>query len=134
MLEGTFFLQDLGGSYKLTLKYEDQSLSATSSDFFDALLQIRKRLEKDELFPFCYGASRNVYPTDVARAMAHGLMAPRWEKGKKWYDNLVFIFHSGPDVEPVTVAEQREFRQRWIGQNEPELHPYATGDSTKLAA
>ena len=116
--EGAFLLEDLGGSCKLTLRYKDKAITATSSDFWDALVQIRRRLEREQLFPACYGASRNVYPTDMSRGMARGLMAPRWEEGKKWFDNLVFIFHSGQDVDPVSVADQREFRQWWLAREE----------------
>jgi hypothetical protein len=112
--EGIFHLEDLGGSCKLTLRTGDTEFSATSSDFFDALVQLRRRLEKHQIFPVCYGASRNVYPTDLSRAAAQGLMAVRWGAGKRVPGNLVFIFHSGPDVEPVTVAEQREAHQRWV--------------------
>ena len=93
-----------------------------SSDFFDALVQLRRRLEKEDLVPVCYGASRNVYPGDLARTLAHGLMAQRREPGCEGREDLVFIFHTGPDVQPVTVAEQREFRRCWIaGQAGPGL-------------
>jgi hypothetical protein len=111
---GSFQLKDLRGSCQLTLTFNDRSLSATSSDFFDALVQLRRRLEKEDLVPVCYGASRNVYPADLARTLAHGLMAQRREPGGAGGEDLVFIFHTGPDVQPVTVAEQREFRRCWI--------------------
>ena len=114
--QGTFHLKDLGGSCKLTLEWNGETLSATSSDFFDALVQIRRRLEKNQILPVCYGASRNVYPTDLSRAMAHGLMVPRWEQGKRTPADLVFLFHAGPDVVPVTVSEQRETHQRWVAE------------------
>jgi hypothetical protein len=114
--QGTFHLTDLGGSCKLTLEWNGEKLSATSSDFFDALVQIRRRLEKNNLVPVCYGASRNVFPTDLSRAMAHGLMAPRWEQGKRTPESLVFLFHSGVDVDPVTVSEQRETHQKWVAE------------------
>ena len=119
--QGSFHLEDLGGSCKLILTFNGQSLSAMSWDFFDALAQIRRRLEKDGLLPFCHGASRNVYHTDVSRAMAQGLMAPRWEPGKRMPAGLVFIFHSGPDVEPVTVAEQRECHRQRVAQQQVPL-------------
>lgn len=112
--EGIFHLEDLGGSCKLTLTAGGETFSATSSDFFDALVQVRRRLEKQHVLPICYGASRHVYPTDLSRAMAHGLMAQRWEKGRRTPGDLVFIFHAGPDVQPVTVAEQRQAHQQWV--------------------
>ncbi len=134
VIKGSFYLEDLGGSCKLTLRFEDKTLSAMSSDFFDALAQIRRRLEKEEIFPFCYGASRHVFPSNLSRAMAKGLMVPRWERGKL-RGELVFIFHSGPDVEPTTVAEQREFRQRWIAENEGNIVASSENNSgPKLAA
>jgi hypothetical protein len=118
LLDGIVRLDDLGGSSKLTLTFGDRTLTATSSDFFDALVQLRRRLEKEGLLPVCYGASRHVYPTALARAAAHGLMAMRWTPGKRRADDLVFIFHTGPDVEPATVAEQREFYQSCVAAPE----------------
>ena len=130
---GSFQLEDLRGSCKLTLTFNGRSLSATSSDFFDALVQLRRRLEKEHLVPVCYGASRNVYPADLARTLAHGLMAQRRESGCEGREDLVFIFHTGPDVQPVTVAEQREFRRCWIaGQALP--CPSGAEMNPKLAA
>lgn len=113
---GSFQLEDLRGSCKLTLTFDGRSLNAISSDFFDAFVQLRRRLEKEDLVPVCYGASRNVYPADLARTLAHGLMAQRREPGCAGREDLVFIFHTGPDVQPVTVAEQREFRRCWIAE------------------
>jgi len=130
---GCFHLEDLRGSCKLTLAFDQTNLSAISSDFFDALVQIRRRLEKQGLVPFCYGASRLVYPSDMSRTVANGLMAMRYESGQRCKEELVFIFHSGPDVEACSVAEQREFRQRWIAEWEPSTHG-ETQASPKLVA
>jgi hypothetical protein len=131
--EGMFHLEDLGGSCKLTLSIAGETMSATSSDFFDALVQLRRRLESNQLLPVCYGASRDVYPTDLSRAVAQGLMAPRWEKGKRTPDDLVFIFHTGPDVQPVSVAEQREVHQRWVS-DQAVVVPLNEPSTPKLAA
>jgi hypothetical protein len=130
---GSFQLEDLRGSCKLRLTFNGRSLNAMSSDFFDALVQLRRRLEKEDLLPVCYGASRNVYPADLARTLAHGLMAQRWTPGGKGREDLVFIFHTGPDVQPVTVAEQREFRRCWVAAREMPC-PVASESSSKLAA
>ena len=43
-------------------------------------------------------------------------MAPRWEQGKRTPESLVFLFHSGVDVDPVTVSEQRETHQKWVAE------------------
>lgn len=80
--------------------------------FFEALCRVREDLEATfGLRPDCYGASRDVYPSGMARDMGLGLKAYKSVIGRKMDANLVNIFETGTDVEPASVADQRAFAE-----------------------
>lgn len=92
-----------------------RTISGTSEDFFDALIKMRKILEKEDLFLLIYGASKNVWPSPMARNMGAGLRAYKMTMGKQALNaDLVEVFGSGPDVQPCTVAEQEKFKDEWF--------------------
>src|SRR5688572_28209767 len=71
------------GLCHIQFQYRGKSIEAASRDYFDAFTEIRLQLEKDELIPFCYGASLNVFPSGMCRDMGAGLTAYRLTIGKK---------------------------------------------------
>lgn len=102
-------------SCKLVCSYRGIELAASATDYFDALCGIRLQLEKEGLGLSCYGCSLNVYPSRMAREMGAGLKAYKMTLGRRTsMTDLVEIFSEGPDVIPASVAEQREFLDRWI--------------------
>jgi len=99
----------------LSLTYRDQTISVQASDYFEALCQIRLQLEAQQIQLLCYGASRNVYPSGMARDMGQGLRAYKLTMGKHAaMADLVDIFTTGTDIQPVTVEEQRLFYESWL--------------------
>lgn len=103
-----------GAACKLTCTYRQKTIEAKAADFFEALCEIRRQLERERLIPFCYGASLNVYPSGMARDMGQGLTAYRLTKGvAARMPDLVGIFESGPDVIPASVSLQEEFWREW---------------------
>jgi len=92
-------------------------------DHFEALMQLRLKLEPLGHVLLCYGASLNVFPSGMMRDMADGLTAYRLEKvdAHKRGEDLderdvsVYIFDTGPDVVPATVKEQIDNYARWSG-------------------
>jgi hypothetical protein len=100
---------------RLTFQYPGGKVAAEASDYFEAMCQIRLELEKAGWRPVCFGSSRNVYPSGMCRDMGGGLKAYKLQLGHpaKLAD-LVTIFDSGPDVEPTSVEEQRQFFDRWL--------------------
>jgi hypothetical protein len=100
---------------RLSLRYRDQVLHGEGSDFFAAFCDLRQKLEKPGLIPFCYGASLNVYPSGMGRDMGQGMLAYRLTKGvKPSRKDLVRIFDAGPDVIPASVSLQKEFFDDWL--------------------
>jgi hypothetical protein len=100
---------------RLILQWGSEALSIEAPDFFEALCLIRVQLEPRGLRPVCYGASRNVWPSGMARDMSRGLKAYRTRIGERAsLSNLVRIFDTGPDVEPVSVEEQKAYHNQWL--------------------
>jgi hypothetical protein len=103
---------------RLELRFGETHLSAVATDFFDAFAQVRRELWERKILPLCYGASRNVFPSPMSRDMGGGGMAYRLALGRHaMRDDLVFIFDTGPDIEPVLPQEQEEFYERWLASS-----------------
>jgi hypothetical protein len=99
----------------LRLKFEEIHVVGSGPDYFEALVAIRRQIERDGVLVRVYGASRNVWPSGMARSMGLGLKAYKMTNGKQALkQDLVSIFESGPDVEPSTVAEQEKFKDEWF--------------------
>jgi hypothetical protein len=111
--EGEFICEmvSIGFCYptsQLTLTLGKKIFKKTASDYFEALCRIRQELEKQDIYPCCLGACKNVYPSGFSRGMGNGLNAYQLEFGKQ-AKTLVHIFSYDQNVEPVTVAEQKKF-------------------------
>ncbi len=84
-------------------------------DYFDALMNAREEFELAGWRVLVYGASRNVWPSGMARDMGLGLKAYRLTLGERpKLSDLVRTFGSGEDLDPVTVEDQRAFHAEWL--------------------
>lgn len=100
---------------KLLLRHDSVQFEQVGDNYFDAMVRIRRELEKKHLLLHCYGASKHVYPSPMALDMGSGHMAYRLALGRKArIKDLVSIFETGPDVNSVTVDEQEKFYQTWL--------------------
>jgi hypothetical protein len=86
--------------------------TATSTDYFESFVYIRSKLAQRNLYPLCYASSRNVWPSGMARDMGQGLAVYKLTMGKP-AEELVNIFDSGSDIDPVTPEVQRAFSKEW---------------------
>jgi hypothetical protein len=112
----TFEINDVKNRCLLTCRYRDKTISSDSTDFFEALVSIRRQLQADGLAPYCYGASLNVFPSGMARDMGQGLKAYKLTLGKHAKSaDLVDIFDEGTDVAPADVDAQEKFYRDWLG-------------------
>jgi hypothetical protein len=98
----------------LRLRNGQTDVTATASDYFEALCEVRLMLETKGILVATYGGSRTVFPSGMARDMGAGLKAYRLTLGSKGRrEDLVGIFDTGPGVEPATVEAQRAFFREW---------------------
>ena len=96
------------GRVRLLLRAGLLTAEAESDDCFSALQDIRRVLEEDGLAAYCYGSSRNVFPSGMSRSMGGGRKAYRLSLGKQGrMADLVDIFTAGPDIELVSVEEEK---------------------------
>jgi hypothetical protein len=113
--QGVFSFNDEANNCTLTLQFDGRTTSATADDYFEAMCQLRQLLEVEGIRLHCYGASRNVYPSRMARDMGRGLKAYKMTMGQPAKQtDLVSIFASDADVQTATVEEQRAYFRTWL--------------------
>jgi hypothetical protein len=99
----------------VVLRSQGLEINGVGHDFFKAFCQVREQLSACGIYPLCYGASRNVYPSGLTRDWSAGDMAYRLDMGREvCQQDMVHIFATGPDVEVATVAAQRAFFEAWL--------------------
>jgi hypothetical protein len=108
---------------RLELHFAERVIVARSRDsLFDALISVRREMEGEGLLLACYGCSRNVYPSRMSLDMGSGDKAYILEMGRKGRaKDMVSIFETGPEVIPVTLAEQEENHRNWLASLEQGL-------------
>lgn len=112
----TFEFDDSIEPCLLTCRCRGRSILSEGLDYFDALASIRRQLQQMGLTPHCYGASLNVFPSNMSRDMGQALRAYKLTIGKRaGTADVVFIFDDGPDVIPADVDAQAQFFQTWLG-------------------
>ncbi len=100
---------------RLDLHIANEVITAVADTFFDALADLRRRLEDRGLRPKCFGACRDVYPSPMIRSMGSGEQAYRLKLGcQAKMEDLVPIFDSDPEITPASVEEQEEFYNKWL--------------------
>src|SRR4028119_964960 len=80
-IPGIFTLNAAGDGCTLTLRYQGKEITTSEADYFEALCSIRKQLEAEGLRPLCYGASRQCFPSGMARDMGAGLKVYKLQLG-----------------------------------------------------
>jgi hypothetical protein len=100
-------------SCHVNLVFDGIRFCGTSTDFFAALAEARCQFEREGHRLLCYGASRNVWPSGMARDMGLGLKAYQLTIGQRG-GVLREIFESGSDIVPATVEEQTSFFREWV--------------------
>ncbi len=113
--QAVFTLTDEGDGCMLRCEYRGKAIERMASDYFEALIRVRRVLADEGLIPFCYGASLNVYPSGMARNMGQGLQAYKLAiSHPAKLSDLVEVFAEGLDVIPASVAEQEQFFRDWL--------------------
>ena len=100
---------------RLDLRFAGERIIASADTFFDALAEMRRTLERQGFRPKCLGATKNFYPSPMIRSMGGGEKAYRLRLGcPAKTEDLVSIFDSDRNTDPVSVEEQEEFYRIWL--------------------
>jgi hypothetical protein len=102
-------------SYWVRLACREQSFIGEGTDYFEALVALRRQLEAQGTFIRVNGAGQNVWPSGMSRSMGGGIKAYRMTLGSQArMADLVHIFECSTGIEPATIAEQERFRDQWF--------------------
>ena len=118
--DGIFVVEDTYSEdpdqVRLTLQFDDCEIASVSDvGFFDALCEIRGKLERQGLILWCNGAREDVYPSGMSRNMGAGDLAFRLEMGRPSVrSDLVDILEIPSEGVCVSIDEQRKFYERWL--------------------
>lgn len=110
VIGSTFSFAINGDEVVLSLVAPDENLtlSVAGPDYFDALQQVRRALERSSWYPLCNGARVDCYPSGMARDMGMGLSVyvlsakPRLRRRLP----LIGTFEAAPKGFVGTVADQ----------------------------
>jgi hypothetical protein len=86
----------------------------SGDDLFEALLKLRKQLEKDGAQLLCVGAQFDIWPSGMARSMAGGRKAYSTRLGEPAGGQLRDILDFSDAASVGTVAEQETFHKKWV--------------------
>lgn len=99
----------------LKISMDRTELTVQGEDFFSALQDLRKQLEKRNIQIMCNGAAENVYPSPMQVSMGGGRVAYKLYigEGAKIKD-VVDIFECDEGLKFVDVDRQDEFYEKWL--------------------
>jgi len=104
---------------RLELMCLGQTVEGVATDWFQALIEIRKQIEPGGVRLHIWGASRDVWPSGMSRQMGLGRSAYRMQLGRpSEKKDLVSVFATGPEIEPSTITEQEKFKDEWLASLE----------------
>ncbi|WP_256757359.1 hypothetical protein [Cohnella sp. WQ 127256] len=84
-------------------------------NYFEALLELRSKLEPKGIQILCNGAGLNVYPSRMQLNMGYGDTAYKLNKGKQGnLAGIINIFDQDKDIEFVDVMRQEKFYEEWL--------------------
>jgi hypothetical protein len=99
----------------LELKFENNCYKILQENFFLALIDLRKILEKSNIQICCNGAAKNVYPSNMQMSMGDCLYAYKiYLKKTAQKKDIVNIFDCDNTLEFVSINVQNNFYKKWI--------------------
>lgn len=99
---------------KIELHYLDKKIECSSENYFDALVRLRRILEKNDMQILCKGANKNVYPSAMQLNMGYGRQAyllTMHQQAK--LKDIVDIFDLSSVADCVSIDEQKKYFDLW---------------------
>ena len=100
---------------RIILRWLDNEIDCVDWNFFESLKRVREHLAVQNLCLMCYGASRNIVVTGMLINMGLGMKVYKGAQLGEFprLNQLVNLFASGEDVEPISVEGQEKFQREW---------------------
>ena len=108
------FLLEFEDEIKLKIEIERTIYSSKSDNIFDSVVELRKKLELNNIYLLCNASVINVYPSTMQKEFG-GTKAYKLEMGKQaTLSDVVDIFDYDSELKIVSVKEQEEFYESWL--------------------
>ena len=108
------YLYEKKESYQIKFELDNVIIWSEGENYFDALINLRKKLEVDNIMLLCKGCSRNVYPSPMILSMGDAIEAYELSIGKQAHtSDLVNIFEPCRHDEYASIEEQYIFFEMW---------------------
>ena len=108
------FLLEIEDEINLKIGIENMVYFSKSDNIFDSLVELRKKLELNNIYLLCNASVINVYPSLMQKEFG-GTKAYKLQMGKQaTLSDVVDIFDYDSELKIGSVKEQEEFFESWI--------------------
>ncbi|WP_374141676.1 hypothetical protein [Leptotrichia hongkongensis] len=108
------FLSEIEGEINLKIEIERTIYFSKSDNIFDSVVELRKKLELNNIYLLCNASAINVYPSGMQKEFG-GTKAYKLQMGKQaLLIDVVDIFDYDSELKIGSVKEQEEFFENWI--------------------
>lgn len=108
------FLSEIEDEINLKIEIERAIYFSKSDNIFDSIVELRKKLELNNIYLLCNASVINVYPSGMQKEFG-GTKAYKLQMGKQaLLIDVVDIFDYDSELKIGSVKEQEEFYKNWI--------------------
>ena len=108
------FLSEIENEINLKIEIETTIYFSKSDNIFDSVVELRKKLELNNIYLLCNASAINVYPSGMQKEFG-GTKAYKLQMGKQaTLNEVVDIFDYDSELKIGSVKEQEEFYENWL--------------------
>ena len=108
------FLSEIENEINLKIEIETTIYFSKSDNIFDSVVELRKKLELNNIYLLCNTSAINVYPSGMQKEFG-GTKAYKLQMGKQaTLNDVVDIFDYDNELKIGSVKEQEKFYESWI--------------------
>ena len=108
------FLSEIEDEINLKIEIERVIYFSKSDNIFDSIVELRKKLELNNIYLLCNASVINVYPSGMQKEFG-GTKAYKLQMGKQaTLSDVVDIFDYDSELKIGSVKEQEKFYENWI--------------------
>ena len=108
------FLSEIEDEINLKIEIERTIYFSKSDNIFDSVVELRKKLELNNIYLLCNASAINVYPSLMQKEFG-GTKAYKLQMGKQaTLNEVVDIFDYDSELKIGSVKEQEEFYENWL--------------------
>ena len=108
------FLLEIEDEINLKIEIENMVYFLKSDNIFDSVVELRKKLELNNIYLLCNASAINVYPSLMQKEFG-GTKTYKLQMGKQaTLNDVVDIFDYDNELKIGSVKEQEKFYESWV--------------------